>query len=387
MPLKIVKRADSPILQIAGTVAGQRVRESAGTADPGLAEEKRAILEAALYRRSVHGNAPQALTSWAEACRSYSRVEKPSAGTARLLLRLSEHFGGTLLSEIHQVALDRAAATLCRADAAPATILRNVVVPVQAVLNHAARRGWCAPPMLEKPKGSAGVKRTRWLTPDEYARLRDAAGPHLRPLIVFLACTGARIGEALALDWKDVDLRHGRALLRDTKNGRDRLAELPPAAVAALAGAAYPALNRHGRPRHDAHGRRIMEEAREGRVFRTDDGAAYPEGEDSGGQVKTAWAGACRRAGLPGAWKGRAPGAKKGGWWAPQDVTPHVLRHSWASWHYCLHRDLLRLRTDGGWDSASQVERYAKLAPPTMAAEIRKAWGLGARAAMERAQG
>jgi integrase len=42
-------------------------------------------------------------------------------------------------------------------------------------------------------------------------------------------------------------------------------------------------------------------------------------------------------------------------------LTPHDLRHSWASWHYALHRDLLALKTEGGWSSVALVERYAHL--------------------------
>ena len=29
------------------------------------------------------------------------------------------------------------------------------------------------------------------------------------------------------------------------------------------------------------------------------------------------------------------------------DATPHDLRHTWASWHYGLHRDILPLKKEG----------------------------------------
>ena len=45
------------------------------------------------------------------------------------------------------------------------------------------------------------------------------------------------------------------------------------------------------------------------------------------------------------------------------EYTAHDLRHSWASWHYALHKDLLRLKTEGGWSSVLLVERYAHLLP------------------------
>ena len=333
MPLRLTRRPDSPVWHLTGTVAGQRIRETTGTADRRLADEYRATREAQLYRGAVHG--AEAVVTWEDACLSYIEVVLPSVGSRRLLLRLTEHLGRMRLADINQPSVDRAVATLCRPGAAPSTKLRNVIVPIQAVLNHAARRGWCSPPLVEKPRGATGIKRTRWLTPAEYERLVAAAAPHLKPLLAFLCGTGARLGEALALDWRDVELRHQRALLRDTKNGRDHLAELPPATVAALAAI----------------------EHRTGPVFRTDDGAPYRPRLDAGGHIKTAWGGACRRAGI-------------------RDASPHTLRHTFASWHYALHRDLLRLRRDGGWQTVSQVERYAKLAPDALVPEIRAAWGL-----------
>lgn len=188
----------------------------------------------------------------------------------------------------------------------------------------------------------------------------DCAAAHLRPLLVFLLATGARLSEALELDWQQLDLQHARALFLVTKNGKQRYAHLPPAAVAALAGMPH----------------------RDGQVFlhpvaqrRAPDGVqpppawlAYADTERyQGGQIRRAWATACKRAGLRG-------------------VTPHDLRHSWATWHYCLHKDLLALRDAGGWSSLSQVERYAHLAPPGMAPAI-AAWWAEPGTAVPRAAG
>jgi hypothetical protein len=39
----------------------------------------------------------------------------------------------------------------------------------------------------------------------------EAWGEHLQPLVIFLLYTGARIGEALWLDWRDIDLTRGHA--------------------------------------------------------------------------------------------------------------------------------------------------------------------------------
>ena len=54
----------------------------------------------------------------------------------------------------------------------------------------------------------------------------------------------------------------------------------------------------------------------------------------------------------------------------------HDLRHTWASWHYAIERDLMLLRTEGGWATVQQVETYAHLMPAGHEGEIRRIWGL-----------
>ena len=340
MPLKLHRRGGSGPWQIVGTVAGQRIRQSARTADRRLAEEARAELEASLYRGAVFG--ARAVITWDHAANSYVDAAPRSASEHARLLRLHDHLTGKRLSDINQALVDRIIQKRCRPNAQPATKLREVITPIRAVLAHAARRQWCDMPALEAPKGASGVKRTRWLTPAEVERLASHAAPHLAPLILFLVGTGARLSEALALEWADVDLAHGRALLRDTKQGRDRVADLPPRTVAALANLAH----------------------REGHVFRppkkkrSKQATSYADTHGLyGGQIATAWRGACRRASV-------------------KDATPHTLRHTWASWHYAMHRDLMRLKSDGDWSTVTQTERYTKLVPATMAPEIRKFLGL-----------
>jgi integrase len=97
---------------------------------------------------------------------------------------------------------------------------------------------------------------------------------------------------------------------------------------------------------------------RDGAVFRRPDGQPYGDHDGYGGQIKTAWKGAIRRAGIN------------------AEFTPHTCRHTWASWHYALHRDLLRLKEEGGWSSVTLVERYAHLLPAGHEDAIRGLLGL-----------
>lgn len=64
-------------------------------------------------------------------------------------------------------------------------------------------------------------------------------------------------------------------------------------------------------------------------------------------------------------------------------VYPHDLRHTWASWHYCVYRDLLRLKSDGDWSNINTVTIYTKLMPPVYREEIVRWWGTGPAIALE----
>jgi integrase len=85
--------------------------------------------------------------------------------------------------------------------------------------------------------------------------------------------------------------------------------------------------------------------------FRRPDGLPYARKTDGGGQIKTAFKAACRRAGI-------------------SDFTPHDCRHSWATWHYAQNRDLVGLMHLGGWSSERMVLRYAHMNVAQLASSI-----------------
>jgi integrase len=200
---------------------------------------------------------------------------------------------------------------------------RQGYTPISAVLHHAARRGWCNAFPIERL--DEGKTRVRWLSYEEADRLTAAASPHMRPLVIFLLYTGARIGEALWLDWHNLDLERKHVQFIDTKNGTSRGVPLHPRVIEALRG-----INN-----------------REGCVFRTPEGGIYrpldplkPKDKSAGSRISTAFSGAVRRAGLT-------------------DFSPHDCRHTWATWHYQANRDLGALQKLGGWKTLAMVMRYA----------------------------
>jgi len=206
--LKLVKRPKSPNWVMRGTVRGVSVEESTGVADRKAAEEILTNRQAEILKESVWGKT--ATITFAHAVADYL---EHGAGNKRFLEPLLKHFRTTLLREIDQHAIDLAAKKLYP-QAGPATRNRQVFTPASAVLRHAARKGWCATPTLARPKQPKGI--VRWLKPDEAERLIEASARHLRPLVIFLLGTGARVGEALWLDWANVDLDN-RAFTRRSR--------------------------------------------------------------------------------------------------------------------------------------------------------------------------
>ena len=320
MPLKLKRRPGRPHWYMHGTVRGVSIRESTGVTGAKAAEAIRARREWEIIQRSVFG--PEATATFVGAAVSYLE-----AGGERTYLKpIIARIGSMPLAKIDQALIERTAQALYP-DGSPATLNRQAFTPIAAVLNHAAKRGLCARRIVERPPQPKG--RVRWITFEEAERLLGACSAHLRPLVMFLLGTGARVSEALYLDWRELDLVGAHVTLLDTKNGEDRGVPLHPRLVEAL---------------------RELRHRRE-RVFRTNAGLAYAEKETGGGQIKTAFRGACRRAGIA-------------------DFTPHDCRHTWATWHYAANRDLVALMNLGGWKSERMVLRYAHVNVSQLAPSI-----------------
>jgi integrase len=78
-------------------------------------------------------------------------------------------------------------------------------------------------------RAKAAAPRRQWLEPEQVRPLVDAGSlrgqrggnltqdPRTRALLPTLICGGLRIGEALALPWRDIDLANGRLLVRESK--------------------------------------------------------------------------------------------------------------------------------------------------------------------------
>ena len=345
MPLKLIRREGSPYWHLRGTIRGVRVRESTGVSERDAAEEILVKRAAEIQERSIHGESVS--LTFGEAALDYMEA----GGAREHLAPIIRAVGREKIATIGQDEIDKLARALGRGKS-PATINRQVYTPTVAVLHHAARKKWCAKPVIGRPKVAPG--RVRWITADEAERLIAAASEHMRPLVVFLLSTGCRLSEALYLQWEDVDLSRAHVSIYGpidddndrairTKNGEARGIPLHARAVAELASVPW---DRKGavfrRPAGKIH--------QAGRIW-----LPYEHREGGGGQIKTGWAGMCRRAEIA-------------------NFTPHDCRHTWATWHYAANRDFRALMELGGWKSPEMVFRYAHMNTDHLAASIDKIW-------------
>lgn len=317
MSLKLYLRPNG-VYYIRGTVQHQRVDQSAGTRSRSEAEAIRAKIEADLFKRAVYGE--RAVATFATAVADYIAA----GGEAAHLDPLLDAFGTKKLSEITQAELDRHASTR---QIAPATKVRQIYMPVTAILSLAAKNKLCEPPAFRKPKVKNA--RTEYLTPAQAEAWIEAVPAQLKGLLTFYLSTGCRATEAIGLEWKDVSPEKERVVFQDTKEDYARGADLGKRARATL----------------PARG--------EGAVWRSTRGDPW-HGYDA---INLA----LRRIAT------RRP-----------DLRPihcHLLRHTWATWAYACTRDLTYLMSQGGWRDVTMVMRYVHAASDdTARAVLAQGW-------------
>ncbi len=229
MPLRLFKRG--AVWYVRGSVAGHGVYESLRTDCEATARELRDRTEAALWHRHIHGE-PAALTV-AEAILLYLEA----GGEARFLQPILEAWHDRKVAEIRSGHVQDLARRLYP-QAAPATWNRQVVTPLSAVINCAVERDQAKPVRLKRFKVAeaqrVAVDRA-WIDAFRAA----CRSPYLAALALLMFQTGARLGEAVGLRPRDLDLMHKRAHIPVTKSGNPHtyhltleltveLANLPP---------------------------------------------------------------------------------------------------------------------------------------------------------------
>lgn len=292
MPLKIYKRGE--VYHYRGTVAGQRLRGSTGTASKEIAQQIAARAEARAWKSDLNG--PESVLTFADAAAFYRQAGK----SERFLARVEDYWKDTLVKDITGGAI-RQAAIEVYPGAVNASRNRQFIVPTQAIINYCAESDMCPPIRVRRFKVDAKIKTpATWEWIERFAAKNK---PHLGALAMFMFLTGARISEALAVRWEDIDLRAQTVLIRQTKVGAERVAHLPPVLMVKLAN-----LPRDTRPFRYSHRNLLV----------------------------MVWRRACVRAGV-------------------EVLSPHCCRHGFATAMLRAGFDPVTVAKRGGWKTPRHV--------------------------------
>lgn len=298
---------------------GARTRESARTTDRKAAQEYHDRRRAELWRHAQFGDPlprtlRDAIVSW------LSEKERDLSDRYRINA-LPEALRSRQLSAITTAVLDEAIEHM-----APASYNRTANL-LLAILHHAQARGWMqAVPTL--PRKKVDDKRVRWLSAEEWQRLRKHLTPILEQMARFTLACGLRENNVLRLRWDQIDLARAVAWTHpdESKAGAAIGVPLNADALAVLA------------ERKGLHKVWVFANA--------DTGEPYYKASSR------KWYEALTAAKLT-------------------DVRWHDLRHTWASWAVMSGVRLEELQRLGGWKTLSMVTRYAHLAPEHLAQAAR----------------
>lgn len=310
------------------TIGNERTRKSARTQDRREAERiAREDYREQLGRPKIRGaDLHKVLANWVSA-------EERSAGDKRAVAYICSVYPNRPAMQVDDAGLRAAFA-----DKTPATYNRYLNI-VRAALSLAAKDKLIpAAPLLTPKRGNRS--RLRFLTADEWARLRAELPEHLRDVAEFSLATGLRKSNVTGLQWQQVDMDRAVAWVHpdEAKGGHPISVPLNDTAMEVLR-------RRVGRHRTHVFTYR-------GRPMKWINSGATTKLNADGTEVvrkpRGAWGKALARAGIEGfRW--------------------HDLRRTWASWHVMNGTPLAVLRELGGWSDLDMVQIYAQLAPDHVA--------------------
>jgi len=286
-----------------------------------LAQVKRAAIlkgEAGIARKRKDlsfDKASELFLQWVEA----NRKPKTLKCYREFVSQLLKFFGGKSLSGVHPFLIEKYKVKRLN-DGAKVSVNRELSC-LKNIFNRCIE--WKKFEGANPVKGIQMVKETRgrlrWLDYDEEDRLLAAASEPARTIVLVGIYSGLRVkSEALTLKKVDVDFRLRTLTVQaaHAKNGETKTVPISSELIEPL--------------------KQQMKRSQSEYVFVKEDGITPLK------EIKTAFYAACRRAKLNG-------------------VTPHVLRHTFASRLVMNGADLRTVQELGGWKSMSMVERYSHL--------------------------
>jgi integrase len=236
------------------------------------------------------------------------------------LIWLHVHLGDLNLDEITLDVIDRIRSAKLK-EASKGTTNRYLAL-VRAILLR-SRDEWEWVDKVPKIRlFKEANSRERSLTQEQAKCLLAELPEHLREMVLFSLATGLRQSNVLRLEWSQVNLEQCHAWIHGWQSKNRRAISVP------LNAPAMAVLQRQ-KGKHPT------------RVF------TYL-GKPLQSANTGAWQAARRRAGI-------------------EDFRWHDLRHTWATWQRQAGTPTHELQRLGGWRTGAMVERYAHLAPESLA--------------------
>jgi integrase len=352
-------------------VGGKEKSEGLGWASEGWSEKKAAAILSELKANATVGTGPRTLTEKRELreqaeVEEYKRDQEEKARNITFgeifteryypevqhnrrsqrsikreedLFRLwiSPVIGTRPIREVMPLHLERIKKNMTKAGRAARTIQYCLAV-VRQVFNYASMNNLF---VGKNPAGASGGvprpkvdnRRTRFLTREEAVDLLHELAKRsksLHDMALFSLYTGSRAGEVFSLQWSDVDLFQGTAMLKDTKSGKNRAVFLTDEVKAMLV---------HRRP-EDVQATSLVFLGRDGaKILRIS--KSFERAVD---ELKFNEGVADRR----------------------QRVTFHTLRHTFASWLAIDGINPFHLKELLGHSDLKLTERYSHLSESTL---------------------
>ena len=306
---------------------GRKTRQSTGTTDRKAAEEFEEILQQRLWRRDKLGD--RGAVPWKEAQQRWLTDSRKSRKRDREILAwLSPKIDEFPVSSVADPDVIEELRKDGLAEGWSHSTVDRAMRTLRAVLKKCVAWRYlesCPPiPMYGEPEDEP-----RFLTPDEFQRLRQELPSHLERAARFAVFTLLRMRAQSGLTWDRVDIKGRKAWVprSQMKAGRTFSFPLTDESIAVLkeCRAAYP------------QGLHVFQY--EGKPIDNFNTAAFRK--------------ASERAGLPG-------------------LRWHDLRHTGASWAVQNGVTLPELMVLGDWKSYRMVLRYAHLAPSNAVEAARK---------------
>lgn len=294
---------------------GERIQQSARTADKRAALELHDRLKSDAWRAKKLGQRPE--YSWEDAVVQWLKEKGHKASLQKdkeIFVWVDRFLRGKRLSAIDRPLLFRILET--KAQQSGRSTANRYMALVRSVLRRACEVWEWTERTPKVPMYSVDAKRTRWITAEEVQALLAQLPEHQADMMRFALATGLRQRNVCRLEWSAVD-RERRCAWVHADQSKTRKAIAVPLNADAMA------VLERWQGRHATY------------VFSYKDRPVW--------QVNTkAWRKAVERAGL-------------------RDFRWHDLRHTWASQHAQAGTPLNVLQELGGWRSHEMVLRYSHL--------------------------